>query len=324
MIKLAVIGCGYWGKNLVRNFSELGVLACICDPDVEAAKKVSKEFNVDIKSFEKILSDDDINSVAIAVPAELHYEYALKALESKKNVFVEKPIALKEEHAAKLISISNLKKRVLMVGHLLHYHPAFKKITKLKEDGTLGVIKHICSNRMSFGKIRDVENVLWSFAPHDISMVLELAGNIPKYVSCQALDILQEGIQDICSIQLSFDNNITALINSSWLNPFKEHKLTVIGTKGMCVFDDTKAVEQKLCFIKYSFDKTQSLKISKSEPEFLDIPDKEPLKHECQHFIDCVESNLKPKTDGNEGIKVLKVLEAAEKSCSENKRVRVI
>jgi len=312
---IAVIGCGYWGKNLVRNFSEVGALACICDPDPIQADKISSEYGTKCLPFEDILENKSIQGIVLAVPAPLHASLAIKALNKGKHVFVEKPLALCGEEAKNMIKASEENNVHLMVGHLLHYHPAFEKLKELCLSGKLGELKYIHSNRKSFGKVRNHEDVIWSFAPHDISMVLSLSKKEPIKIQADSTTILQEDIADIGSIHLAFDSGLEARICVSWLHPYKEHKLIVIGDSGMLVFDDTQPWQQKLLYLNYNSELNgASPSIDKSEMEYLQIEEKEPLKNECLHFLDVVNGKSLPITDGYEGLKVLKVLLEATSS----------
>ena len=309
---IAVVGCGHWGKNLVRNFFELGVLSSICDPNDTIANKISEKYNVKNNSFHEILDDPNIKGIVLAVPAELHASMAIDAMNKGKHIFVEKPLAMNEEEAD--LMITNLKKNnvKLMVGHLLQYHPIFKTVRKMVKNGDIGELNYIHSNRLSFGKVRSKEDVIWSFAPHDISMILSLVGEDPEYINCKSSSVLQKNFADIASIHMKFKSGIKSEINVSWINPLKEAKLVVTGKSGILVFDDTKTWNEKLAIHSYEIDNSKELiNIKKTKEEYIKVFEEEPLKNECQHFISVVESNLKPLTDIFEGLKVLKVLTAA-------------
>ena len=305
---IAVVGCGYWGKNLVRNFSELGVLSSICDPNHSIANIFANKYNVKSCSFAEILDDADIEGVVLAVPAELHATMAIDAINKGKHVFVEKPLAMNEVEANLMIATAEKNNVQLMVGHLLQYHPIFKTVLKMVKNGDIGEINYICSNRLSFGKVRSKEDVIWSFAPHDISMILSLVGEEPEHISCKSSSFLQKNLADIASIHMNFKSGIKSDIRVSWINPLKEAKLVVTGKSGMLVFDDTKAWNEKLVLHSYEIDDLKQLNLKKTKEENIKVIEEEPLKNECQHFINVVEGNLKPLTDGLEGMKVLKVL----------------
>ena len=243
--KVAVVGCGYWGQNLVRNFAALDALAAVCDNNTKTSFEFSQKHNVPAMSFSELMSSK-IKAVAISSPAELHYELALEALEADKNVYVEKPLALFAKQAEKLCKLAEEKGLKLMVGHLLQYHPAFLKLKSMVSSGELGKIRYIYSNRLSLGKIRREENSLWSFAPHDISMILALVGEEPNKVSATGAAYLNLGLADVTMTHLSFPNGVCAHVFVSWLHPFKEQKLVVVGSEGMAVFHDNQPWESKI------------------------------------------------------------------------------
>ena len=319
---IAVVGCGHWGKNLVRNFYELGVLASICDPSVEIVEKYSKQYRVINNSFIEIINDPNIKGVVLAVPAKYHAAMAIDAMKQGKHVFVEKPLAMNEAEATSMIKTAEENKVQLMVGHLLQYHPVFQKVKEMVLDGEIGEIDYIYSNRLSFGKVRTEEDVIWSFAPHDISMILSLANQEPEFITAHSTAILQDNIADTATIHMTFKSSLKSHISVSWLHPYKEQKLVVIGKKAMLVFDDTKLWNEKLYIRRYQAEINQGLpNLKKDDLEFIKVIEDEPLKNECQHFKDVVENNKKPLTDEHEGLKVLKVLTAATLSQKNNKNV---
>lgn len=308
---IAVIGCGHWGQNLVRNFFELGRLSSICDLNNLITSKLAREYNVRINTFDEILNDPDIRGVVLAVPAELHFSMAIEIMNKGKHVFVEKPLAMNKSDANLMILNAKKNNVQLMVGHLLQYHPIFKTIKKMVNAGNIGELKYISSNRLSFGKLRSKENVIWSFAPHDISMILSLMGKEPKSVNVISTSIVQKEIADIATIYLEFDKGIKSKISVSWLNPYKEQKLVVVGKSGILVFDDTKPWNEKLIFCDYKIENSKaSVKLQRFNEEYVEVIEEEPLKNECQHFIDVVDGISEPLTNGAEGLRVLKVLAA--------------
>ena len=312
---IAVVGCGYWGKNLVRNFYELGVLASICDPSIEIVEQYSKQYSVQNHSFSEIITNSNIKGVVLAVPAKHHAAMAIDALKNGKHVFVEKPLAMNEAEASLMIETAKENKVQLMVGHLLQYHPVFKKVKDIVQSGEIGEINYIYSNRLSFGKVRTEEDVIWSFAPHDISMILSIANQEPEFVTTHSTAILQDNIADTATIHITFKSGLKSHISVSWLYPYKEQKLVVIGKTAMLVFDDTKSWNEKLSIQRYQAEINQgSPMLKKDDLEFIKVIEDEPLKNECQHFIDVVENNIKPFTDEYEGLQVLKVLTAATQS----------
>ncbi len=312
--KVAVIGCGYWGKNIVRNFSELGALHVVCDSHAPLAAAMSAQFSVPAVSLDEIERDSSIEGVAIASPAPLHAELASRFLAAGKHVFVEKPVALEMDDAEKLVRLAAKQERLLMVGHLLHYHPAFLRACALVEAGEIGRLKHIYSNRLSFGKVRTEENVLWSFAPHDISMILRLAGSKrPEHVAAFGGGYISEGIEDFCVVNLGFGSGISGHIFVSWQHPFKEQRLVVIGEKGAVVFDDTAPKEKKLALYRSTaiIENGQPV-LSKADAEFIPFEDGEPLRNECKAFVNGMTNPQSVFTNGEEGLRVLDVLSRAE------------
>ena len=256
----------------------------------------------------------------ISLPAELHYQYAKQALESGKHLFVEKPLTIDVKEGEDIVRLAKKKDLILMVGHLLQYHPVFMKLKEIIRDGALGKIQYIYSNRLSLGKIRREENVLWSFAPHDISMILALCGDEPSDVYATGAHYLQHQIYDVTMTHLSFPNGIHAHIFVSWLHPFKEQKLIVIGDKKMAVFSDTEEWGDKLLVYPHEIEWKDEIPVpKKAEAEKIPVEESEPLKSECVHFIECVAQNQKPITDGEEGLRVLKVLTLAQKSLEKSK-----
>jgi UDP-2-acetamido-3-amino-2,3-dideoxy-glucuronate N-acetyltransferase len=314
MAKVAVIGCGHWGKNLVRNYAELGALGAISDSSSELANKFSTQFGAPALDFEAVL-ESNCDGVVIAAPAPLHASLSQQAFAAGKHVFVEKPLAMTLEEADEMIGAAARAKRHLMVGHLLQYHPVFARLRDMVKRGDLGELRYVYSNRLSLGKIRSEEDVVWSFAPHDISMILSLVGRNVKTVHCKASDILQPGISDTASLHINFENGINGHVSCSWLHPYKEQKLVVIGHRAMAVFDDTMDWDQKLAVYDHIIDMGENPPVpQKSEVRYEKVPQGEPLKAECQYFLDLIDQQAAPLTDGAEGRRVLQVLAAASES----------
>lgn len=317
---VAVIGCGYWGQHLVRNFSELGHLHAICDEDASTAEQFATRYKVRNESFEEILGDESIEGVVIGTPAVTHAEVVEESLKAGKHVFVEKPLALNPAEAEKLRALSLEREKVLMVGHLLQYHPAFLKLRQLVADGELGRLLHIHSHRLNFGKIRREENILWSFAPHDVSMILSLTGSEPIEISSMGGCYLQEGITDVTTTHLRFVNGVNAHIFVSWLHPFKEQKLVVVGEDGMAVFDDTKDWGNKLILYPHAVNWSGGTPdTDKADAIPVPVSSDEPLKLEAGHFLECISEGIACRTDSAEAIRVLKVLHASEIAMTENR-----
>jgi len=311
--KIAVIGCGYWGKNLARNFFELGALGAIVDPNLETAQLHAKQYDVPALDMNEALADSDIKAVVIAAPAELHKKLALQAITAGKDIYVEKPLALSTSDGEEIRLAAESAGVTLMVGHLLQYHPVFVKLRNLVKNGDLGNLRYAYSHRLSMGKFRVEEDAFWSLAPHDVSMILSLFNESPLEVRGGGLDFITPGVADEARVDLIFPSGGRAHIFVSWLHPFKEQKLVVVGDKAMAVFDDTAPWEQKLAIYKHKINIINSLPNPiKSEVEYIEVQQGEPLKSECQHFLDCIISKSKPITDASEAIGVLKVLEAVK------------
>ncbi len=318
---IAVIGSGYWGKNLVRNYDRLGVLSLICDKNETILSNIKKKHPaVEVcLAFSEVLNRENIRGVVIATPAETHFTLARESLLAGKHVFVEKPLVLNENEAEELIAIAEDKERVLMVGHLLQYHPVFVKLKELAVNGDLGRINYIYSNRLNLGKIRREENILWSFAPHDISMILSLAGEYPENVLTIGGNYLHQKIADVTSTHLEFPSGLKAHIFVSWLHPFKEQKLVVVGDQKMAVFDDTRPWEDKLLLYPHQINWEHNAPIPvKADAERLEIPQAEPMLLECEHFLQSMATGQTPRTDGTEGLRVLKILNASQESLDTN------
>lgn len=319
---IAVVGAGYWGKNLIRNFFQLGVLETICDAR-ENLKKVYQSQYPRINftnSFSDLLSDSSIKGIVIATPAETHFSLVKEALLTGKDVFVEKPLALRLEEGEKLAELSEKTKKILMVGHILRYHPVVNKLKELIDEGELGKIQYIYSNRLNIGRIRNEENILWSFAPHDISAILFLLKELPEVIFSTGGSYLQQKISDVTLTSMEFASGVKAHIFVSWLHPFKEQKLVIVGSEKMAVFDDVS--KEKLFLYPHKIEWVERLPVAhKAQAELVPFLMEEPLKLECQHFLDCIENRFTPKTDAQEGLRVLRVLQASQESLEKRKRV---
>jgi UDP-2-acetamido-3-amino-2,3-dideoxy-glucuronate N-acetyltransferase len=326
-MKLAIIGGGYWGKNLINEFNNCGVLNSICEINTELIKKYNLMYpNVKITNkFEDILIDESITAVCIALPVDLHYYYAKLSLLADKDVYVEKPITLLLNEAEDLINIAKEKSKILMVGHILHYHPCIEKIKEFIKNNKIGKIKNIISNRFNLGIFRKQENVLWSFATHDISVILSLCNNeFPTSVICNGKDHITKNIHDITNSIIKYDDKYIN-INVNWLNPYKEQKLIIVGEKGMLLFDDIEQIN-KLKFypeyITFSSDINSHPQPVKNNEINIEIDmSKSPLLKECEHFVDCCINRKTPLTDGEEGLRVLKILNYLNESLITNKEV---
>jgi UDP-2-acetamido-3-amino-2,3-dideoxy-glucuronate N-acetyltransferase len=316
---LALIGAGYWGKNLARNFYALGALHTLCDTNEALIDNYLKLYPdiVTTSSVNTLLTNPEITRVAIAAPAFQHYTLAKQALLANKDVYVEKPLCLNTEEAEELVTLAQKQEKILMVGHLLHYHPCVKKLQETVNNGDIGELQYIVSNRLNLGSYRTEENALWNFAPHDVSVILSLCGHqLPNKIRCVGGTYITSGVTDACMTLLSFPNNLKAHIFVSWLHPFKEQKLTVVGSKGMIVFDDTKPWGEKLNLYRehVQWTDTKVPFAPKVDAINIDPIQKEPLREECIHFLTCCDQKKEPITDGQEGLRVLKVLQAAQES----------
>lgn len=324
MASIAHIGYGYWGKNIARNFAELGLLAAIVDPHPASAEAGAKAHGVRAASFEDVLADSAIDGVSIAAPAELHFKLASAALQAGKHVFVEKPLTIDVGEAVALCAMADKAGLTLMVGHLLQYHPVYVKLREMVAAGELGKLQYVYSNRQSLGKFRREENVLWSFAPHDISMILGLTGEEPHHVSAQGCVAYTPGVADMVTMQMHFPSGVAGHVQTCWMHPFKEQKLVVIGEKASAVFEDSLGEwEQKLLLYPHKIDTSGAVPVpAKADAVPVAVTKSEPLKAECQHFADCIDGRTTARSDGAEGTRVLRVLDRAEKALAENLKLQ--
>jgi len=316
-IKLAIMGAGRWGINHVKTAHELlkGNLKIVCDIDKKKEREVklisqSIKFDTDLNL---VFDDKEINTVIVATPAETHFELAKKSLIKNKNVLVEKPITLLTVEAEELIELSHQQQKKLMVGHVLLYHPAINKLKNMITDGTIGKVQYIYSNRLNLGSVRSEENILWSFAPHDISIIQYLLESNPININANGASFLQSKIEDTTLTYLRYPGNIHAHIFVSWLHPFKEHRLVVIGNKGMIVFEDSLS-QNKLKYYPKGFTKINH-ELTKFEGDFetIDFDNLSPLEEEQKHFFNSIINNQEPLTNGDHALEVLKILEEAQK-----------
>jgi len=315
MIRVAVIGAGSWGRNIIRVLHELDALAAVYDIDAQVREECQRRYP-DIPVYDNIhtiLENTTISAIMLATPSPEHYKTARCALLAGKDVYIEKPMALHASEGEELVSLAGKNGCILMVGHLLHYHPAVIALKELLSSGKLGDLRYIHAQRLNFGKFRTGENVLWSFAPHDLSLALSLAGSPPSEVRCYGSASLSKEVADTTFTHLIFSNKVHCYIYVSWLYPFKEQRFVVVGTKQMAVFDDR--MKDKLVIYPYSVDFEELLPNGKREEgTAIPVEQTEPLHAECVHFLECIESRTTPFTDGQEGVQVLKVLDACQHS----------
>ncbi|MEA3459084.1 MAG: Gfo/Idh/MocA family oxidoreductase [Chloroflexota bacterium] len=323
MITIGQVGLGYWGPNVLRNFANLAecqVKRC-CDTSAQQLEKIKRRYPLIelTQDYNELVNDPDIEALVITTLASTHYQLAEKALEADKHVFVEKPITLDISEAEELIDLAERRKRVLMVGHLLIYHPAVTKLKEYVDSSELGEIRYIYSSRLNLGKIRHDENAMWSFAPHDLSVALYLLAEEPEAVSAQGMAYLRPEVEDVVFMMVRFSQGKVAHLHVSWLDPHKVRRITVVGRKKMAVFDDMESAEKLRIYDKgvdnldySSYGEFLTLRFGDIYIPKIDM--KEPLQLECQHFLNCIRDHQRPLSDGLEGLQVLKVLDAAERS----------
>ncbi|MEJ2717977.1 MAG: Gfo/Idh/MocA family oxidoreductase, partial [Deltaproteobacteria bacterium] len=308
---VAVVGTGYWGKNHVRNFHELGALTHVCDTNGATLKQFAEQYPnvVATDSYDEILANSAVRGVVVATPAITHYEVAEKAIRAGKDVLVEKPLALNIADGEKLTQLASRHGAILMVGHILLYHPAVIKLKEIIDRGELGKIQYIQSNRLSMGKVRSEENILWSFAPHDISTIIYLLGEVPANVYATGYCHIQKDVEDVTISIMDFPSGVGAHIYVSWMNPFKEQRLVVMGDRKMAVFEDSRP-DKKLRIFDNNFQWVDRRPVPvKGGEEVVEFEPAEPLKSECQHFLNCVMTRERPRSDGEEGLRTLQVLD---------------
>ncbi|MEE3257611.1 MAG: Gfo/Idh/MocA family oxidoreductase [Candidatus Latescibacterota bacterium] len=326
-VEIAGVGAGYWGKNLVRVFRDLPDvrLRQVCDADPAIRSAIQRQFPevATGSDYDLLLQDEALDAVVLAVPAALHYALACQALERGKHVYVEKPMTLNAADAQRLVELAAARDRVLMVGHLLEYHPAVQMLRRLVQSGELGDIYYVYSQRVNLGIVRSDENALWSLAPHDISVILHLLGQEPDAVSARGECYLQPDIEDVVFANLHFADGKMAQLQLSWLDPHRIRRLTVVGSRKMAVFDDVESAEKVRIYDKSaerpeydSYGESITLRFGDVVIPRLEMA--EPLKLECQHFADCVRSGQTPLSDGHDGLRVVRVLEAAQESLRQN------
>ncbi len=323
-IRIAQIGIGNWGKNLLRTLFSLPdvEVPVIAELDPELREEARKQYPglQTVESAEQVLADPNVDAVVIATPPRTHYELASQALRNGKHVFVEKPITLAAEDAERLVKQAEETGLTLMVGHILEYHPAFLRMKELIDAGDLGEVLYAYSTRVNLGVVRRDENALWSFAPHDISVILWFFGETPSRIQCTGRAYLQPGVEDVVFLNLAFPSGKLAHIHVSWLDPHKVRRLTLVGSQKMAVLDDMQAMEKiriydkgvefKGGFLGYGEDLT--LRFGDIVVPYVKM--QEPLRLELQHFVDCVRTGSRPRSDGYNGLRVVRVLQAAQQS----------
>ncbi|WP_127579920.1 Gfo/Idh/MocA family protein [Paenibacillus koleovorans] len=319
--KVVVIGAGNWGINLVRTFHQLGALAGVVEAEQTLRDRIVENYP-DIPVFQEYLeafNTVDATAAIIATPAHTHYSIASELLQLEKDVFVEKPITLSSLDAEKLVDIANKHNRILMVGHLLLYQPAIQKMKQLIEEGTIGTLKSIHQERMKLGRVRSVENVLWSFGVHDIAVMLFLIGSQPNRIDTFGQSILQEQVEDDVYLHLGFIHGVTAHLHNSWLWPEIRRRLTAIGTEGMIVFEEERQSlvlhNKKIGEDLSNIDNGSSIVLQNND---------QPLSLECKHFLDCIRDRITPVSDGRNGLDVIRILEKASEQLDINKTKSIV
>lgn len=313
--RIGVVGCGRWGTNIIRNLGQLGVLASVADTTVERARQAGERFGVPaFASHEALLARGGLDAVAIATPADTHAALAVAALEAGLDVFVEKPMATRIGDGERMVEAAAERGRVLMVGHLLEYHGAVRRLKELVDSGDLGRLERASSSRLNTGRVRREENALWSFAPHDVAVLLLLVGELPIQVAATGGSCLQPGAADATLTELLFECGLRARVFVSWLHPFKEQRLVVTGTRRVAVFDDLLPDSKLVLFDRDAARAPGEPVARRAEGTPVGYDATEPLRTELQHFVDCVVSRARPRTDGLNGLRVLSVLHASQRS----------
>jgi predicted dehydrogenase len=331
-VRVGVVGLGYWGPNLARNFDKLpgAELRWICDSSDEARARWTPQFPGarETASFDDLLNDPEVDAVVVATHVPSHPDLAVRVLEAGKHCFVEKPLAQSVADAERVLAAAEASGKVLMVGHLLEYHPGLEKLKSIADSGELGDIHYIYSNRLNLGKLRQDENALWSLGAHDVSVVLRLAGDEePSEITAKGESYMRRGIEDVVFCYLRFPSGLAAHLHLSWLDPHKERRFTVVGSKQMATFDDME-IEQKLKVYDKGFDQSFS-----SFGEYIQrsgdvwsprISNEEPLAIECRHFVECIRTGERPRSDGASGLRVVRVLDALQRSLEESSRAAAV
>jgi len=320
-VRVGVVGLGYWGPNLARNLALIPgcEVAWLCDASQEARQRLAAAFPAARASAElsELLADEQLDAVVLATPVPTHAELAVAVLESGKHCFVEKPLATSAADAERVLAAAQAAGRTLMVGHLLEYHPAVRSLKELIDSGELGELYYIYGNRLNLGKLRADENALWSLGAHDVSVALHLIGEEPSECLAEGASYVRDPVQDVVFCFLRFPSGIVTHLHLSWLDPHKERRITVVGARRMAAFDDM-LIEGKLTVYDKGFDEdTRSWGeyIARSGDIFSPrIPNVEPLRLECEHFIDCIRTGAVPRSDGHSGLRVVRVLERLQQS----------
>lgn len=308
--RIAVVGCGYWGGNHVRTLKSLGALFGVSDINVARAEGFATDHNCLALDVEEVFSHPEVDALVLALPPQYHSECAIKAMENGKDVLVEKPIALTVPDAERAVAVAKETKRVFMVGHVLRFHPAFEKLMALISAGELGEVKYIHSHRLGLGKFHTENDALWDLAPHDLSMILAITGTEPSEVHGEGSALLDH-LSDFAHLHMKFPNGIRSHLFASRLNPYRERRLTVVGTKAMAVFDDGERWDKKLAVYRHAvWQDSGQWAFTANEPTYVHVTEAMPLTRECEHFIRAIQTREEPRTNGEEAVRVLRILTA--------------
>ena len=308
--RIAVLGCGYWGSNHIRTLKALGALYAVSDVNAARAEGFASEQDCLAIAPDDLFSHADIDAIVLALPPQFHAEMAIRAVENGKDVLVEKPVALTVPDAEKAVKAAHDRGRIYMVGHVLRFHPAFETLKALIDKGELGEVRYIHSHRLGLGKFHTENDALWDLAPHDLSMILAITGTEPIEVHGEGAAIL-DNLSDFAHLHMHFPNGLSGHLFASRLNPYRERRLTVVGTKAMAVFDDVEPWERKLAVYRHAvWQDSGQWAFTANEPSYVQVEQGMPLTRELEHFIHCIETRTEPRTDGREAIMVLKVLTA--------------
>ncbi|MFP1632220.1 Gfo/Idh/MocA family protein [Zhengella sp. ZM62] len=309
--RIAVLGCGYWGSNHIRTLKGLGALQAVSDANPARAEGFAAENDVEAIAPDDLFGREDIDAVVMALPPQFHAEMAIRAVESGKDVLVEKPIALSVPDAERAVAAARAHGRVFMVGHVLRFHPAFELLKSLIDEGDLGEVKYIHSHRLGLGKFHTENDALWDLAPHDLSMILAVTGAPPLEVRGEGAAVLDH-LSDFAHVHMRFPGGVRSHLFSSRLNPYRERRLTVVGTRAMAVFDDVETWDRKLAIYRHAvWQDSGQWAFTTNEPSYQPVSEGMPLTRELQHFIHCIETREEPRTGGDEAILVLRILTAA-------------
>ncbi len=308
--RIAVLGCGYWGSNHIRTLKSLGVLAAVSDANAARAEGFASEHDCIAIAPEDLFDHPDIDALILALPPQFHAEYAIRAMRAGKDVLVEKPIALTVADAEKAVAVAREEKRIIMVGHVLRFHPAFEKLKALIDQGDLGEVRYIHSHRLGLGKFHTENDALWDLAPHDLSMILAITGASPVEVRGEGAALLDH-LSDFAHVHMRFPGGLRSHLFTSRLNPYRERRLTVVGDKAMAVFDDVEPWPRKLAVYRHAvWQDSGHWAFTANEPAYVQVEEGMPLTRELEHFIHCIETREAPRTTGEEAIEVLRILTA--------------